>query len=137
MVSFSRRIASLALLAALGLAVPAAADEMEAPETPVQPAAEAQPPEPGSQPAQEVRTVLSPTASDRSDTWNGRPGEEAIEDWSDRTPWGYGTDYLLPLTRGMEDAGVPLWGRVPLYLVTVPYDLAQLVPGAIGGLWGD
>jgi hypothetical protein len=61
----------------------------------------------------------------------------ARQDWAARNPWRYGTWCLFPLTRGMDDAGVPHWARPALYVVTVPLDLVMLPAGAIGGLFGD
>jgi hypothetical protein len=61
----------------------------------------------------------------------------AQNDWAARNPWRYGTWCLFPLTRGMHDAGVPVWARPPLWVVTVPLDLVMLPFGAIGGLFGD
>jgi hypothetical protein len=126
MVSCTSWIASLTLLVALGLPGLAAADELGGPETQVAPAEE-----PAAAPEPRALPPVAPLPP------QGNFGDRAIEDWSDRTPWGYGTDYLFPLTRGMEAAGVPRWARYPLYPLTVPLDLIQLGVGAIGGLWGD
>ena len=64
-------------------------------------------------------------------------GELARADWNRRRPWGYGSQQLYPLTRGMEDAGIPPLARWPLYPFTAIFDTGNLVFGAIGGLWGD
>lgn len=61
----------------------------------------------------------------------------AIADWNARQKWSYGTDQLMPLTRGMAAAGIPPAARWPLYLFTVPFDLAQLPIAAIGALYGN
>lgn len=61
----------------------------------------------------------------------------AIEGWNDQRGWSYGTDQFMPLTRGMEDAGIPPAARWPLYLFTVPFDLLQLPFAAIAGLYGS
>jgi hypothetical protein len=71
------------------------------------------------------------TATDPFTGWLAR------QDWRERRPWRYGTQNLFPLTRGMEDAGVPPWGRWPLYVVSVPLDVAHLPLGALAGLYGD
>ena len=39
----------------------------------------------------------------------------AIEQWQDQNPWGYGTDYLYPLTRDLTGSDMPLWGKIPIY----------------------
>ena len=64
-------------------------------------------------------------------------GVLARQDWHERRPWRYGTQNLFQLTRGMEDAGVPPWGRWPLYVISVPLDVAHLPLGALAGLYGD
>jgi len=67
----------------------------------------------------------------------GEPGLTAREDWQRRRKWRYGTQSLLPLTRGMKEAGIPEGARWPLYVFTVPFDTGQAFFGAIGGLYGD
>ena len=74
------------------------------------------------------------SAMDGSEPFDDRT---AIEDWNDRRGWSYGTDQLMPLTRGMSDAGIPRAARWPLYLFTVPFDLVQLPIAAIAGLYGS
>lgn len=118
--------------AALALAAGTAlADEAgEAPEVavPQQPGGEAAAPA-----APETRRELG-TATPPSEPFTG---EVARHDWQARRPWGYGTQQLYPLTRGMADAGIPAWARWPLYPFTVAFDTGNLVFGAIGGLFGD
>jgi hypothetical protein len=63
--------------------------------------------------------------------------DAAVEDWQDRRHWRYGTQNFFSLTRGMDDAGIPRWAQYPLYLLTVPFDLAQSPFAAIGGLFGS
>ena len=67
-------------------------------------------------------------------TDHGPTPEEA---WDDQRGWGYGTDYLFPLTRGGEEAGLPTWGRIVLSPITVVLDTAMLPFGALAGLLGD
>lgn len=64
-------------------------------------------------------------------------GAAAREDWQDRRPWGYGTQQLYPLTRGMADAGIPAPARWPLYPLTALLDTGNLAFSAIGALYGD
>lgn len=61
----------------------------------------------------------------------------AIEDWNAQRQWSYGTDRLMPLTRGLPETGLPPAARWPLYLFTVPFDLVQLPFAAIAGLYGN
>lgn len=66
-----------------------------------------------------------------------RDASIAIDDWNSRRPWRYSTEYLMQLSRGMEEAGIPRTARWPLYVLTVPADLALLPVGAIAGLFGS
>lgn len=54
-----------------------------------------------------------------------------------REGWRYGTDYLFPLTRHIDETGLPLAGKIPLYPFTAALDLGQLAFGAVAGLFGD
>jgi len=65
------------------------------------------------------------------------PGQTAIETWRDENPWHYSTDWIFPLTRGLDEVGAQGWVEWLAYVVTVPIDLAQLPLGAIAGLFGD
>jgi hypothetical protein len=71
----------------------------------------------------------------------GPPGESRASteagDREDRREWRYDTYYLFPLTRHMDEAGIPPACRIPLYPFTVAFDLFQLPFGAIAGLFGD
>ncbi len=118
----SKRWTALAfgLGAALALAAGAAlADETDAPEieVPIQ---------------QSVEAIAEASL-------NAQPfgGAAAREDWQSRRSWGYGTQQLYPLTRGMEDAGIPTWLRWPLYPFTGLLDTGNLAFSAIGALYGD
>ena len=128
------RTSWLALLTAAALALPlaAAADETAAPETPVPTAADAAAGEAPVPPPATPREMGGVPGG-----WHGEPGGEAIEDWSERTPWGYGTAYLFPLVRGLNDAEIPLWGKIPVYPLAAAVDVIQLPLGAVGGLWGS
>jgi len=64
-------------------------------------------------------------------------GTSARQDWQQRRTWGYGSQNLYPLTRGMEDAGIPGWARWPLYPFTALFDTGNLAFSAIGGLYGN
>lgn len=113
-----------ALCAALVLAAAAAGadDTGPAPEVELPQAAE-----PAGDPAVEG-------VGDEPQPFTGIP---AREDWQSRRTWGYGTQNLYPLTRGMEDAGIPHWARWPLYPFTAVFDTGNLAFGAIGGLYGN
>ncbi len=64
-------------------------------------------------------------------------GPTPEEAWDDERGWRYGIDYLFPLTRGGEEAGLPTWGRIVLSPITVVLDTAMLPFGALAGLLGD
>ena len=80
----------------------------------------------------ELEPAPGPPAADATEDL-----ESAEADWNDRRHWRYGTSHLFGLTRGMEDAGVPRLARPFLYVLTVPFDTAQLPIAAISGLFGD
>jgi hypothetical protein len=114
-----------ALASALGLALALAAggalaDEIDAPEVEI-PA-----------PQESVDRIAEASLSAQPFS-----GAAAREDWQSRRPWGYGTQQLYPLTRGMEDAGIPTWLRWPLYPFTGLLDTGNLAFSAIGALYGD
>jgi len=64
-------------------------------------------------------------------------GPTPEEAWDTGHGWRYGTDYLFPLTRGADEAGLPPWGRIVLSPITVALDLGMLPIGALAGLFGD
>jgi hypothetical protein len=126
------RMACITLLV-LGLPALAAADETPAPELSVrqEPGVERelQPPLTEGGPARSI-------APQTSGGWSDAPGEIAIEDWQRQNPYGYGTDVIFPLTRGVRDADLELWAKIPVYPVAAIFDVIQLPIGALGGLWG-
>ena len=112
------------LAAALGVALAAAAgnafaDAVDAPEVEV----------PQQAPVSEI---AKPSVKAQPFT-----GGSARGDWQGRRSWGYGTQQLYPLTRGMQDAGIPTWLRWPLYPFTALLDTGNLAFSAIGALYGD
>ncbi len=75
-----------------------------------------------------------------ADPWHEREVDAAAEVVRQGDPearWAYGTQYIFPLTRGLEYEGVPEWGRYALLPVTVALDIVQLPAGLVGGLFGD
>jgi hypothetical protein len=56
---------------------------------------------------------------------------------SEEDGWHYCTYYILPLTRHMQDSGLPLAGRIFLYPLAAAFDIAQLPIGALAGLAGE
>jgi hypothetical protein len=61
----------------------------------------------------------------------------ALEQWRDGRDWRYSTDYFFGTTRGMEHQNIPLLCRRAAWIVTVPFDVANLPFAAIAGLFGD
>ena len=51
--------------------------------------------------------------------------------------WHYCSYYILPLTRHMQDSGLPLAGQIVLYPLAAAFDIAQLPFGALAGLAGE
>lgn len=62
---------------------------------------------------------------------------DAMQRWQAQRPWRYGTQYFFPLTRGLEEAGVPARARPAAWVFTVPFDVAHLPFAAIAGLFGS
>ena len=52
------------------------------------------------------------------------------------SPDAYNNDYLFAMTRGVRDAAIAPAGKVPLYVLTIPLDIALLPFALIGGLFG-
>jgi hypothetical protein len=133
----ARALAAAWLCAATCLAasVPARGDEAagEAVELPAPEAAAAEQAAAGVEPYPLAGAELGRYAVPSEDT----PGLTPVEDWYERRPWRYGAQNLFPLTRGMDDAGIPKALRWPLYVFTVPFDTGHLFFGALGGLYGD
>ena len=50
--------------------------------------------------------------------------------------WHYSTDYLFGTTRGLELQNIPLLCRRAAWIVTVPFDVANLPFAAAAGLFG-
>lgn len=48
----------------------------------------------------------------------------------------YNSDYIFGLTRGVADSTIHPAGKAPLFLFTVPLDLALLPVTVIGGMFG-
>ena len=47
----------------------------------------------------------------------------------------YNTDYLFPMTRGIADSTIHPAGKGPLFVLSVPLDIAFLPFGIIGGFF--
>ena len=61
----------------------------------------------------------------------------ALEQWRDGRSWRYSTDYLFGTTRGLEDYNIPRFCERTAWIVTVPFDIANLPFAALAGLFGD
>jgi len=61
----------------------------------------------------------------------------AVERWRAGRTWHYSTDYLFGVTRGLEDEVMPIWCERAAWIVTVPFDIANLPFAALAGLFGD
>jgi len=130
------RLRRLLCIAPLALALPdaAAADETNATATEVPQGVqrELQPPDRGIQP-EPAGAIVPETPGG----WNESPGQLAIDDWHDQNPWGYGTQSMFSLTRGVAESDIPQWSKYVVYPFSGFCDLVQLPFGAVGGLWGN
>ncbi len=61
----------------------------------------------------------------------------ALEQWRDARVWHYNTEYLFGVTRGLMDQNIPPWCEGAAWVVTVPFDIANLPFTALAGLFGD
>jgi hypothetical protein len=61
----------------------------------------------------------------------------ALEQWRDGRVWRYNTEYLFGVTRGLKDQNIPPWCEGAAWVVTVPFDIANLPFTALAGLFGD
>ncbi len=61
----------------------------------------------------------------------------ALQQWRDGRTWRYSTDYLFGTTRGLEDYNIPRFCERAAWIVTVPFDIANLPFAALAGLFGD
>jgi hypothetical protein len=61
----------------------------------------------------------------------------ALEQWRDGRSWRYSTEYLFGVTRGLGDNNIPPFCERAAWLVTIPFDIANLPFSALAGLFGD
>jgi hypothetical protein len=61
----------------------------------------------------------------------------ALEQWRESRSWRYSTDYLFGVTRGLKDQDIPPFCERAAWIVTVPFDIANLPFTALAGLFGD
>lgn len=54
----------------------------------------------------------------------------------DETRSDYNSDYIFGMTRGVADSTIHPAGKAPLFLLTVPLDIALLPFAVIGGFFG-
>jgi hypothetical protein len=62
---------------------------------------------------------------------------QALNEWRDQRGWRYSTEYLFGTTRGLEEQNIPTMCRRAAWIVTVPFDVANLPFAAAAGLFGD
>ena len=51
-------------------------------------------------------------------------------------PGAYDNEYVFAMTRGVANAAIAPYGKVPLYVLSLPIDLALLPFAVIGGFFG-
>jgi len=67
-----------------------------------------------------------------------KPGDNpALEQWRDGRDWRYNTEYIFGVTRGLKDQNIPPLCEGAAWIVTVPFDIANLPFTVLAGLFGD
>ncbi|MBW2493552.1 MAG: hypothetical protein JRE43_02280 [Deltaproteobacteria bacterium] len=61
----------------------------------------------------------------------------ALQQWREGRTWRYSTEYLFGTTRGLGDYNIPVFCERAAWIVTVPFDIANLPFAALAGLFGD
>ena len=61
----------------------------------------------------------------------------ALEEWREGRHWRYNTEYLFGVTRGLKDQNIPPYCEKTAWILTVPFDIANLPFTALAGLFGD
>ena len=61
----------------------------------------------------------------------------ALQQWRDGRDWRYSTEYIFGVTRGLKDQNIPPMCEGVAWIVTVPFDIANLPFTALAGLFGD
>lgn len=73
----------------------------------------------------------------QSEAAGSTAGQTSLVDYEQAQDTGvYNTDYLFALSRGLGDSSLHPAAKVPLFIFTVPLDLALLPFAAIGGFFG-
>ncbi|MFK7897743.1 MAG: hypothetical protein AB8G23_18045 [Myxococcota bacterium] len=70
------------------------------------------------------------------DAGRSRPLEPTYQPREPEPEGWYNGSYVFALTRGVADSTIAPAGQVPLYVLTVPLDIAFLPFALIGGLFG-
>ena len=61
----------------------------------------------------------------------------ALVQWRDSRAWRYNTEYLFGVTRGLSDQEISRWCEGAAWVVTMPFDIANLPFATLAGLFGD
>ena len=61
----------------------------------------------------------------------------ALQQWRDERVWRYNTEYIFGVTRGLKDENIPPMCEGVAWILTVPFDIANLPFTALAGLFGD
>jgi hypothetical protein len=75
-------------------------------------------------------------AQSGGDAGRSRPLEPRYQPREPEPRSWYDSSYIFALTRGVADSNIAPAGQVPLYVLTVPLDIALLPFALIGGLFG-
>ena len=82
-------------------------------------------------------TVAAADGHDLRKNFPSPRANPALTQWRDGRDWSYDTGYLFGVTRGLNDQNVPRWCQGAAWIVSVPFDLANLPFAAVAGLFGD
>ena len=61
----------------------------------------------------------------------------ALEQWRAGREWRYNTEYIFGVTRGLKNENIPPMCERAAWILTVPFDIANLPFTALAGLFGD
>ena len=51
--------------------------------------------------------------------------------------WSYNSDYIFAISRALRDSTIPPAGKVPLFILTIPFDAVFLPFSLLAGLMGE
>jgi hypothetical protein len=83
-----------------------------------------------------VASEADPKSQAASQDMGDREASRAYAGDDAESGWEYDPYYIFPLTRHMEDSGLPFYAQIALYPLAFALDLGQWPVGALAGLAG-